>query len=920
MTNQTKRTVLFPINQDEQAVQAKADYLLAQDVFEKIADLLDRGLAKIKRLASEQGLDDLDQHRAHEAILLQGPRGSGKSAVLVNLALYLKDRHAAIADELLILKPIDPTLLEDGEDMFLDVFIAALVRDKQIKTKLDLGGREAEMFYDQLCKVGSALESSQIQKEQVGVDRVRALIGGSGIADQVHKLFQCALKLTCKKLIVLPIDDVDTALQHAYEKIEIVRKYLVSPCLIPLISGDLELYDDVIWRDFHGRLLAKSKAERPEALARAKRLSIDYQRKILPLPRRIDVPSLTTYLNDPQLRLLAGETPLISFPVFMYWLDAVLNERMNGVENSYLPLPINTVREFAQLVSNVQYLIPETHRKLQELAMNSRLDIRRLSFMKTAIAKEVAIFAQAYNDVMLHETKAQRNKARRQAYTKLMASVKEVPEDADVGLVSIVPAWQAILKNYFKHHQNGGAVYLTLKANEHFRRFANNSLFEDTFLFDTDLFRPQLHRQYFQFHQVNDISQQWSTYLDGRIPSGWKKNIPEKCILPYPRPEIGRLISGAGNALTGAEVPGLGHEGKAIYHDEDAEIIRRLMTHYNFYTRLGRTTLTLTGRIFELLITSLIRDVDDIEILKMMYRPPFFSAAELLSTKTFDFSSDDDVPNDGDANDDDHVVGDTLSKLVREINKWRKDNATDLAAAPPAYLIYNVFNKFFNQANYFNMPEKEVKGRIDLFGTALQAFNAIWAIFGSFEKGPIFGFDEVIAFTNITEAATDFEQSPLYKTNIEPFLRKDGNGYFKFKTGAYTYLLASHPIRNLLQRVFNAMKNIQAFSEKPNKTKMASNSGKDMPAGLERKINFVINRAFKGIFPTKDDIQRKSYRELRTQLDRLELFLMEAKLDPADIFALAGRPEYEKGNSGLSKLHHIFTIMEKLRPTPTDAA
>lgn len=937
MTSQTERPVLFPINQDEQAVQAKADYLLAQDVFEKIADLLDRGLKKIARLES---LDDLDQHRAHEAILLQGARGSGKSAVLVNLALYLKERRADIADRLLIIKPIDPTLLENGKDMFLDVFIAALVRDRHIKAKLDLGGREAEAFYDQLSKVGSALESAQTQKKQYGINRVRALISGNGIAEEAHKLFQRALKLTCKELIVLPIDDVDTALQHAYEKIEIVRKYLVSPCVIPLISGDLALYNDVIWRDFHGRLLTNSEAEGSEALARAKRLSIDYQRKILPLPRRIIVPSLDTYLNDPQVKLLDKATELISFPMFKYWLEAVLNERVNGIENSYLPLPINTVREFAQLVSHVQELIPVLHVKLLELGVSARLDIRRFSFMKPAIAKEVAIFAKAYNDVLALETRAQRSKARSQAYAALMARVEKIPEDASTGLNNIIATWQVVIKDYFKHHQKGGSVYLILRANEHFRHLATNKSIEYTSIFDTDLFRPQQHSQYIQFHQTYDIKQEWGTHLEKYIPSAWKRNIPERCILPYPRPEIGRKISGTENAFTGKELLEINNEGVPNYHDEDAEIIRRLMTHYNFYTPLGRTTLTLTGRIFELLITSLIRNVNEAEILNLMYRPPFYSAAGLVRTKTVDLSSYDEPPNDDDSNDEGHVVGDTLTKLVKKINGWRTKNGLDKTDPPHAQLIYNVFNKYFNQANYFNNPEKRHTGRIDLFGTALQSFNAIWAIFGSFEKGPIFGFDEIIAYTNITEAGDAFRKSTLYKQNIEPFLRKTAtnsdegtSANFNFRTGAYTYLLASHPLKYLFQRVYSAMKNQSKYAEDEaslqvhDKTNSKiGESGNMTPASKLarpeniRKINGILNLAFSNFLKNKADIQEKTLPELSECLAQLKQALEAAKLDIHHVSQLARLPEYKTGNSGMSKLHHILVRMARLNRQSPDKA
>jgi hypothetical protein len=901
------RNVLFPINQPEQAKQAKAEYLLAQDVFENIAKLIERGLEKRKRLESQPGgLDDLDQHRAHEAILLQGVRGSGKSAVLVNLDLYLQARHPAVAHDLLILKPIDPTLLENGESMFLDVFIAALVRDAQVKAKLDQGGREAGAFYDQLGKVGSALESAQTQKEQHGIERVRALIGGNSIADQVHKLFQFALRLTDKKLIILPIDDVDTALQHAYEKIEIVRKYLVSPFVVPLISGDIELYNDVIWRDIHGRLLAETKSEQIEAKNRAKELSIAYQRKILPLPRRIEVPKLGDYLNDPKVILADGHVELISFPVFTYWLEAVLNERVNGVENSYLRLPITTVREFAQLVSHVQELIPKLHTKLTELKLSTRIEIRRSRVMAPAIAACVANFSKEYNAVQTHEKRADRSSARAKAKTNFKSEVEKLPEAVGESLRGIGNYWQIALKSYFKYHQDGGAIYLTLEANDHFLACKAESL-AYTSVFDTDLFKPRQHKEYRQFAQSAEIRKEWREHLESRMPGVWTKNFPETSVLPYPRPEIGRQITDSDRVFVEESFIAKAY-AENTENTENAALVWRLMTHYNFYSKTNRARLTLTGRIFELLITTLIRNISEREVLDLMYRAPFYSVTEMVSTKTFDIAGEEESQNGEDADQADNFVWVALIQLVKDINAWRKENAVDLAAPPHAWLIYNVTNKYFNQANYFNiLPTKggskqKSDSLLEVVGTALQAFNAIWAIFGSFEKGPVFGFDEVIAYMNVGEGDKDFTQNQLYKQNILPFLRvqddkkKEESPFFNFQTGAYTYLLSSHPLKKLLQETYDALPKYIAKN-----TNLPENAKNLQSEASIKKINERINERVNEVLRGKKlDVKGATLNNLVKEIE--DELGAEAEL----VFELAKDEQFSRGRSGLSKLRRLL--------------
>jgi hypothetical protein len=932
MAIQSSNSVLFSINQDEQAKQTDARYLLAQDVYQKIVDLLARSLKKVNSLQNSVDIDDLDAHRAHEAILLDGGRGTGKSAILVNLTLYVEDRTAFDKD-LLILKPIDPTLLENGENMFLDVFIAALVRDKHVKARLDTGGREAEAFYDQLSKLGSALESAHAQHEDHGMDRVRALIGSSGIADQVHRLFQSTLKLTGKKLIVLPIDDVDTALHHAYEKIEIVRKYLVSPYLIPLISGDIALYDDVIWRNIHGRLLLQSEAENDAARARAKDLSIAYQRKLLPLPRRIAVPELSDYLRTNEMKLSENGKEIMSFPVFKSWLEAVLNERVNGVENSFLALPIKTVREFAQLVFHVQTLLPDLGTKLANGADVSLTGLQRLIFMKPAVVPVINGFAEEYIAIREIATKSGRSTALGKAYKTLQENIGKlpVPDALDDSSLKIVIAWQRALRTYFKHHHDGGPTYLMLKANEYLRRCADDQPKNRLQIFETDLFRPHQHQKYISFSKSKDINDEWKAHLQTRIPGVWVKNLPESSILPYPKPEIGSRIKNSEKALK------KGYFGD-IKNPDDVELVRRLMTHFNFYNATNRSALALTGRIYELLITSLIKDIRATDVIDLIDRAPFFSAAAMASTKNFDVASEDEFEEGNDHNDND-VTWDTLTSLVDEINSWRAANKADLSSPPHSWLLYNVTNKYFNQANFFNTSKSGIIAEVDvsgIFGIALQAFNAIWAIFGSFEKGEIFGFDTIIATMNIGKDS-DFEKNQLYLQNIKPFLQKkssekDGEpevkdtSFVNFRTGAYTYLLASHPLRKLLREV-NAvfpkkLKNTSSNSPFSTKGAMgAASASSIIIASDENEVSFnrllrSVARAIENITYTAPYINNASLEDLHVLKDSLRDELMRNNKSWGPYFdnALSFSPW-----SKTSSLGKLQSILNRIRDETVDA-
>lgn len=830
--------IFFPINQSEQAKQASRDSLLARDVFKKIADLLKISVEKL----SANECVELDDHRAHEAILIDGGRGTGKSSVLVNLKLYM-DGEPELNNKLLILKPVDPTLLENGDDLFLNIIVAALIRNKEIKTALNKGDKKAEAFYEQLQKLGSALEGVQTQKTQYGLDKLRAFIGNHGIAEEVHALFHNALQLTGKTLIVLPIDDVDTSLQHAFENMEVVRKYLASPYVIPIISGDLDLYHDATWRDFYGRIVKDHRTEVTAAKVRSQSLANEYQRKVLPLPRRIDVPGINDYFNNPKINIVNRKNKtILSFLEFKHWLDALLNERVNGGENSRLDLPIHSIREFAQLITS-------TESGLSELAK---------FFPRESQSKESNVLLSAL----------------------IKLENKDAPPPS---LLSNYIAWFNLLEKHFLMHDKGGVVYLVMNANRFWRDPKKITLS----ILDIDLFKPllQSEKRYAHFDKVEGLRDAWTIHLDKLIrDSKWKRNLPAATILPYPLPEIG--VRGEPKLSRSVKVANNKSKDSPLVF---AELIRQLMVHHSFYSKSNNGNLILTGRLFEILILSLMQEVTGPHILAILDRAPFYSSASIASTKTFNFDQveDDDI----DENENSEKpqssldIKDEIDQLVEDINNWRKENISLLKVKPHAWLIYNVMNKYFNQVSIDDswiLSKKGYPSNLNLrFATdvAIRSFDAICAVFGSFEKGALFNHSDKIANINGSAADRNFEQNQLFLQNILPFLNSqksssENGSEAKWQAIPYAYTghLYTHPLKKILIDVFNS------FEKQPNQTPIdLSRDKRTQATEAELKVaESIAHSVLKNIFteiPSKQWINEN----LNNRDPRVENALIEFK-------------------------------------------
>lgn len=122
------------------------------------------------------------------------------------------------------------------------------------------------------------------------------------------------------------------------------------------MSGDRRLYDEVCWRDFHGRLNKDSSYERKKSYDIAKELAIEYQRKILPLPRRLCMPAVSDYWQQDGIDVTLDKDG-IPLRNFMAWLKIFITGPVNGLEGSDLPLPIPSIRALTQFINHCGDLI-----------------------------------------------------------------------------------------------------------------------------------------------------------------------------------------------------------------------------------------------------------------------------------------------------------------------------------------------------------------------------------------------------------------------------------------------------------------------------------------------------------------------------------------------------------------------------------
>lgn len=266
--------------------------------------------------------NDTDEvHSVHNTISIFGSRGAGKTTFLLSFLKRIKDEDKK--SELLLLNRIDPTHIENKQHTFINVLASIQnaineldnSRNKGcVNRKYSEGRLQLNEYYTRILKALPFIDG--IGKEKVydewedeeyislnGMERANA---SNNMERNFHLYIQTALKYLDKKCIVIPFDDIDTDFQKGFEILEVIRKFLTTPQIITVITGDLELYSKLVrrskWVFFDKEFLNKeinySKHSKEEFSEMIDQLENQYLMKILKPENRILLGTIKEYMED----------------------------------------------------------------------------------------------------------------------------------------------------------------------------------------------------------------------------------------------------------------------------------------------------------------------------------------------------------------------------------------------------------------------------------------------------------------------------------------------------------------------------------------------------------------------------------------------------------------------------------------------
>ncbi|PZR19672.1 MAG: hypothetical protein DI538_30960, partial [Azospira oryzae] len=245
-------------------------------------------------------------------------RGAGKSTFLSSVKHALESDDE-INGQIVFFDVIDPSRIEDGEIPLL-VILQALRKqvDFVIRGSRYLGDDPLRDEWRQAFRAvagGLSLFAkdfhllNDLDPEiflDWGLERASDSIK---LRDGLHRLFDLACRILGVQALILGFDDADTDSTLAIPLLECIRKYLDTPRVMVLVTGDLELYSLLIRQRF-----GKTVAGKPEAALDLQRRSaqgdrsaqylrmIDhleeqYLLKLFPIRRRIHLQPLWNVIS-----------------------------------------------------------------------------------------------------------------------------------------------------------------------------------------------------------------------------------------------------------------------------------------------------------------------------------------------------------------------------------------------------------------------------------------------------------------------------------------------------------------------------------------------------------------------------------------------------------------------------------------------
>ncbi|RUT39808.1 hypothetical protein WG29040_05680 [Pseudomonas sp. PAMC 29040] len=304
-------SIVIDLDHSDSNTKLEVNQLVQHQSYSTLAKRIKTDLDSAKKLRQLQHASRIENEYPYGSGLvyfIDGTRGAGKSTFLQSAfdALGNEKTEPSVSR----LAYIDPSRIEHSEIILLSILKALKDRIKGAKNGSSLDQENLlKHFREQFKKLAGGLSLFTQNHDQLqdldpelffewGLER-------AGHSAELRKNLHALLDLACQVLgtdaLLLAFDDADTHAHHARSVLECIRKYLDTPRLVVLVTGDIELYSLMVRDHFYESLgdakhgQAKERADQRHKMV--DHLEDQYLLKLFPMHRRLQLRPLWNLLQ-----------------------------------------------------------------------------------------------------------------------------------------------------------------------------------------------------------------------------------------------------------------------------------------------------------------------------------------------------------------------------------------------------------------------------------------------------------------------------------------------------------------------------------------------------------------------------------------------------------------------------------------------
>lgn len=252
-----------------------------------------------------------------------GDRGEGKSSCMASFATILTDeevRKNAVnaivpysldpkedsqklfhgledllsTDKIEWLDVIDPSFFDDDHNL-LELLLGRICEKANQKNKAEcendctINAKHRKLM-EQLEKVKRCITTMTPQKDKKifdSVESISELAAGMQLKDELQTLFNYYLQFVGKECLLICVDDLDLGFKQGFKMAEMLRKYLINPYCVVLVSVKVEQLIDIIATE-HKHKVKDTDLD----WEYCKQVAQKYVAKLLPRSNRVPMPAI----------------------------------------------------------------------------------------------------------------------------------------------------------------------------------------------------------------------------------------------------------------------------------------------------------------------------------------------------------------------------------------------------------------------------------------------------------------------------------------------------------------------------------------------------------------------------------------------------------------------------------------------------